>query len=307
MTLVRAEKQTETERKPSVPEPPAQLTSSQEGPEELETAFRIFDWKAYNEKFDVPWGGKEVVLGMAAWCAAFVGVGLAFIPVVRAMAGADGFSGLSATDKSVFALANQVAETAVSIAIIRLGVARFEPLPPDLFKYDLSAPFKKPRGWLMWGLLGVLLSPLVVYASATLSDGLGVSDTAGRGTVDAVSSIITINFSTYASLMATTSILAPLLEETVFRGFLLTSLTKWMPVPAAVAVSSLAFGMVHLTPRDFPQLTALGFLLGFTYVRSRNLLTPILIHGAWNGSVLTILFFLASQGISIDELLHAPS
>lgn len=85
----------------------------------------------------VPWGGKEVVLGMAAWCAAFVGVGLAFIPVVRAMAGADGFSGLSATDKSVFALANQVAETAVSIAIIRLGVARFEPLPPDLFKYDL--------------------------------------------------------------------------------------------------------------------------------------------------------------------------
>lgn len=55
------------------------------------------------------------------------------------------------------------------------------------------------------------------------------------------------------------------------------------------------------------QLTALGFLLGFTYVRSRNLLTPILIHGAWNGSVLTILFFLASQGISIDELLHAPS
>ena len=27
-----------------------------------------------------------------------------------------------------------------------------------------------------------------------------------------------------------------------------------MPVPAAVALSSLAFGMVHLTPRDFPQV-----------------------------------------------------
>ena len=32
------------------------------------------------------------------------------------------------------------------------------------------------------------------------------------------------------------------------------SLTKWMPVPAAVALSSVAFGMVHLTPRDFPQV-----------------------------------------------------
>ncbi len=39
---------------------------------------------------------------------------------------------------------------------------------------------------------------------------------------DAVSSIITMDFSTYASLFTTTAILAPLLEETVFRGFLLT-------------------------------------------------------------------------------------
>jgi len=53
------------------------------------------------------------------------------------------------------------------------------------------------------------------------------------------------------------------------------------------------------------QLTALGFLLGFSYVRSRNLLTPMLIHGAWNGSVLTILFLLASQGVDIQELIHA--
>ena len=114
----------------------------------------------------------------------------------------------------------------------------------------------------MWGLLGAILSPLVVYASATLSEGLGGGDASGRGTVDAVSSIITMDFSTYASLFATTAILAPLLEETVFRGFLLTSLTKWMPVPAAVAVSSVAFGMVHLTPRDFPQVTpAMAVLL----------------------------------------------
>jgi membrane protease YdiL (CAAX protease family) len=63
-----------------------------------------------------------------------------------------------------------------------------------------------------------------------------------------------MDFSTYASLFGTTAILAPLLEETVFRGFLLTSLTKWMPVPLAVAASSVAFGMVHLTPRDFPQV-----------------------------------------------------
>ena len=60
----------------------------------------------------------------------------------------------------------------------------------------------------------------------------------GSGTVDMVAKIISLNVPTYASLFTVTAILAPLLEETVFRGFLLTSLTKFMPTPAAVVVSA---------------------------------------------------------------------
>lgn len=136
----------------------------------------------------------------------------------------------------------------------------------------------------------------------------------GRGTVDAVSQIIDIDGSTYLSLITVTGVLAPLLEETVFRGFLLTSLTKWMPTSLAVVLSSVAFGLCHLSPKDFPQLVCLGceqppcqptpahpppqqaarrltrppspfpcsMVLGFSYVRSRNLLTPMIIHGTWN-------------------------
>ncbi len=59
-----------------------------------------------------------------------------------------------------------------------------------------------------------------------------------------------------------------------------------------------------LTPPFWPQLTALGILLGLSYVRSRNLLTPMFIHGAWNGTVLTILFMLTSMGVNVDELVH---
>ena len=53
----------------------------------------------------------------------------------------------------------------------------------------------------------------------------------------------------------------------MFRGFLLPSLTKWMPTWAALGLSSLAFGLCHLSLRDLPVLTALGMLLGSTYVR----------------------------------------
>lgn len=77
-----------------------------------------------------------------------------------------------------------------------------------------------------------------------------------------------------------------------------------MPTPAAVIVSAIAFGLVHLTPRDFPQLTGLGILMGFSYVRSRNLLTPMMIHGIWNGGVLTLLYVLTSCGVDIQEILH---
>ena len=112
-----------------------------------------------------------------------------------------------------------------------------------------------------------------------------------------------VDVPTLASLLVVTAVLAPVLEETVFRGFLLPSLTKMMPVPAAVVVSAAAFATAHLSARDFPQLFAFGILLGFVYVRSRNLLSTMVVHGAWNGGVLLLLAALASAGIDLEKLL----
>lgn len=64
--------------------------------------------------------------------------------------------------------------------------------------------------------------------------------------MDVVAKIISLNVPTYASLFTVTAILAPLLEETVFRGFLLTSLTKFMPTPAAVVVSASEYELKHV-------------------------------------------------------------
>lgn len=61
----------------------------------------------------------------------------------------------------------------------------------------------------------------------------------------------------------------------------------------------------HTPALQCPQLTALGILMGFSYVRTRNLLTPILIHGAWNGGVLSILYAIAAGGGDVQELLRS--
>jgi membrane protease YdiL (CAAX protease family) len=76
-----------------------------------------------------------------------------------------------------------------------------------------------------------------------------------------------------------------------------------MPPWAAVMLSSAAFAAAHLSLKDAPVLFALGCWLGAIYCRSRNLLSPMLVHGAWNSAVLSLLFALAASGMDVQQLL----
>jgi membrane protease YdiL (CAAX protease family) len=92
----------------------------------------------------------------------------------------------------------------------------------------------------------------------------------------------------------TASIAAPIFEEIVFRGFLLSALTKHLPVTGAIGVSSLIFSIAHLSLSEILPLTALGAVLGLVYTRSRNLLASMVLHSIWNGGTLISLFVLGS-------------
>ena len=276
-------------------------------PNGVDESFGFFKLEKYGKKLEAPWGLKNSILGMAGWGASFLLVGLAFLPIAKLVAGEGGFTALSQTDKALFAFINQVVETAVGIGIITSSAGTYFNQTPNVLRLDPRAPLEKPNGWLVWALAGVLLAPEVVYIASAIVDSLGAADMQAKGTADAVSQILSLDGVTFGCLFGTTAVLAPLLEETVFRGFLLPSLAKFMPTPLAVVVSSIAFGLVHFSPRDTAQLTALGLLLGFSYVRSGNLLTPMVIHGAWNGTVLTILYILTAAGYDVRELLHNGS
>ena len=127
----------------------------------------------------------------------------------------------------------------------------------------------------------------------------------GPGTIDAVLPLIgggDDQGTRLLSLLAVTSVFAPALEEVVFRGFLMTSLTRWLPTPGAVLFSSVVFAGAHLSARDFPQLVCLGMVLGFSYARTRNLLTPMTIHAMWNSGVLVVIAGLMATGQDIPGL-----
>jgi uncharacterized protein len=272
----------------------------------------LFRWALYARPWDgVAWSGARLAGGMAAWAASFAAVGLLGVPLALKALGVSPTGGLAALapgDKAAVLLANQVVETVTGVAIIRATLAPFAPLPPDVLRFDVTdRPLARRDGWLTWAIIGLLAAPLAIGGAAALCDalGYGAATAGGRGTADGVAGLLDMDSATFAALLVVTAVLAPILEETVFRGFLLPSLTRWVPTPVAVVLSALAFACAHLSARDFPQLFAFGLVLGACYTRSRNLATPMLMHGAWNGTVLVVLYYLATHGVKVQELVRA--
>ena len=104
----------------------------------------------------------------------------------------------------------------------------------------------------------------------------------GRGGSNPILGIILENRDPWAiaAFFLTASIAAPLFEETLFRGFLLPSLTRSLSPWGAVVVSALVFAIAHLSLSEVLPLTVLGIVLGGVYLRTRNLVAPIQIGRA---------------------------
>ncbi len=92
------------------------------------------------------------------------------------------------------------------------------------------------------------------------------------------------------------SLTAGVVEEIVYRGFVLWYLGQFMPVWVAIAVSSAAFGLAHSYqgPANATKCGLLGLAFGVLYVYSGSIWLPIVAH-----AILDIL-----QGKAIHELLR---
>lgn len=99
------------------------------------------------------------------------------------------------------------------------------------------------------------------------------------------------------AMFLTVAVVAPMFEELMFRGFLLPWLGarfqgRFSPRRAwalAALITAAAFGAMHLQPLALPTLCTLGAVLGFAFLRTGNLLTAILVHGLWNGSIFLLM------------------
>ena len=85
-------------------------------------------------------------------------------------------------------------------------------------------------------------------------------------------------------------IIAPVMEEIIFRGFIQSALKNSFGRQYAIIISASLFAAVHMDIFAFLQIFILGILLGNLYERTRTLTASIVVHILHNS--LTMVFLL---------------
>jgi hypothetical protein len=175
---------------------------------------------------------------------------------------------------------------ASTLSVLYVSIKPTLPLREDWFRLQ-------PRGnWFLWGIGGYLVAlPLMILVSL-----LNQAIWQGEGGSNPLLQIVLEERDpvSLGIFFFTAAIAAPVFEETLFRGFLLPSLTRYFPVSGAIALSSLLFAVAHLSLSEILPLMLLGAILGVVYTRSRNLLAPMLLHCLWNSFTMLGLLLLGS-------------
>ncbi|MFP4457083.1 MAG: CPBP family intramembrane glutamic endopeptidase [Clostridia bacterium] len=78
-------------------------------------------------------------------------------------------------------------------------------------------------------------------------------------------------------------IVAPFVEEFLFRGIIARGLDKKYSYVFAIIVSSFMFGLVHLNFWQFVSAFSAGIFITWLYLYTRSLLLVIFAHGLFNG------------------------
>jgi|UniRef100_A0A7S0PKM3 uncharacterized protein len=245
----------------------------------------------------VPWGLKVTIQIMVLWLVGFCLIGNAVFPYC---AGVIGFDTHSFTQRGLatYSLCLDFTNMLMTGFVLRQSLRPYQPLPENWF------PMKwfEDKKWLRDVALACVAFPFVVWLHGLSTNllehvGLLVFD-------DSVSSaweqsMKSNDFIAKGFYMLLASFATPIWEEFIFRGFFFPSLTAITGMKRSMLISSAVFALAHFSLEQFIPLTFLGVLMCVVYVRTRNLLAPILVHSCWNAFVLASELLPQSQAFNV--------
>jgi membrane protease YdiL (CAAX protease family) len=140
-----------------------------------------------------------------------------------------------------------------------------------------------PLIWLLAITAQILLgSVILLFDLPTVSNTEGMSELSGQTAQMWV-------------LIFAAVVMAPIVEEIVFRGLLLRALVGVMPAAAAILIQAVLFGLLHLNPEAGVAnlglvviLTGVGAVFGAAAHFLGRIAPTIIAHAIFNGVVLTL-------------------
>ncbi len=149
------------------------------------------------------------------------------------------------------------------------------------FIFGQLPPFRQCLYWLLL-VIPILMFSLgsgqIIYYVVSLSDPQLVTSLIGERlflTAQQTNYPVIYNTVQFISIV----ILAPLLEEILFRGIILQRWSVKWSILSGIFFSSLVFGCLHF---NFLGLFNFGLVMALLYLRTQNLFLPIMVHGLNN-------------------------
>lgn len=101
-------------------------------------------------------------------------------------------------------------------------------------------------------------------------------------------------------IMVNVVVMAPWVEELLFRGLLFRWLLGYRSVLASAILSGVFFGVIHDALTSIVPIACLGVALAWLYHRTGSLLTSIVFHTVFN-AIMTILMLFGSKMMGVAE------
>ena len=229
------------------------------------------------------WGDMLAVIGI--YLLATVGTSIVVAIIAAISGGAESLAEtMSSGPMSVLSYALSMGLTIVGVLIyrkLRRGTGR-------MFHFSLRGfnPMLILWGFVMVLLTGVVIEPVLeLFPDAFLKmiDKMGMNGG-------------------WSILMLV--VLAPVMEEVLFRGILLESVRSKHSAGRAIVVSALMFGVIHLIPQQVVNAFVIGLILGYIYVRTESLWPVIVIHALNNAMAYVIMQWSDGANITVRSLIE---
>ena len=227
--------------------------------------------KAIPQHLRVPWTVPQAI---GTFVIAWIGLPLVVVAIVEALAPV-----LPAAKEFIDALKAGSVEANFGLDLVN-AVAALGLVAMYLRKYDVGWDAVGWRKFSFWKTLAYFGSAFIGFlVLAALALELVKLIDPGFNSNQPQSNEFTGSVSTHRSLtLIALVVIPPIIEETVFRGFIFPAISKkWGTIGGAIASSAL-FGLAHLQANVSIYTFVLGLVLCFLYVKLKSIFPGMAVH-----------------------------